>query len=276
MTTPIFGSKKRRDLFNDVVEEGTMEPEECTHSETFQQDNGTYVCMQCGLEIEFLDFDKEWVSYGESNDMVRCHRSKENSKGSLDTLFSSSDKLSAFPEAYKKQCENKYVTVVNGDTVRGGQRKAIAAACMLHVCRDNGDIRTTDEMRSLFGLRKSQMSDGMTRYLEKFREDRLKHIKPCDLIFRTAKKVDVRLLSHCPAMVRLAKKLEGRSILLIRSTPQLVASTIVYLYICSHPNLKKELSVSKSSFIAKVGPSDMTFTRLVKDATRIVDDLLDE
>ena len=113
------------------------------------------------------------------------------------------------------------------------------------------------------------MSSGLRKYYEKFPEDRTKHIQPEDLIRRILVLTNIPLNNY-RKIVHIAKYLENSSRLLNHSSPQSVASAIVYLYLCMNPELKESLSLSKTKFAELAKLSDITVTKLVKEASKIV------
>lgn len=246
--------------------------EECDHPTYFQED-GLFVCKSCGCEIEKLDFQQEWRYYGStdsksSKDLSRCHRTKEDTKGSIDKVFQDA-KLIHIPLAIRKATEDRYKTIVGCGTVRGAGRKSIVAACLMYVLRDEGDIRSCDDIRHLFGLTRQEMSSGLSKYHAVFKEDRTKSIRPIDLIRRILHltKIDI---SHYKPILKIANLLDKVDPILNRSSPQSVASAIVYLYLCLSPDLKEELGLTKNKFAKDVSLSDITITKLVKRITVIL------
>jgi transcription initiation factor TFIIIB Brf1 subunit/transcription initiation factor TFIIB len=252
--------------------------EECEHPVCMDVD-GINICRECGCEVEILDFQPEWRYYGASDtrasrDPSRCHRSKESTRGGIDKVFQDA-KLGHLPQAIRKKTEQKYKKIVGDETVRGRGRKSIVAACLLNTFRDDGDIRTADEIGGLFGLTKQEMSTGLTKYHAKFPESRVVIIKPSDLIRRIMHltKID---FSHYRNILRISRCLEKVDATLNRSTPQSVASAIVYLYICltldldTSSSLRESMGITKTKFARDVGLSDITITKLVKRAAEVI------
>lgn len=257
-----------------------MELEVCDHAMLVERETTTgtdTVCDKCGCEVAILDFKPEWRYYGDSDarsgrDPSRCHRSQESTRGGIDKVFL--DAKLNIQSSIRKGTEKKYKTIVGNETVRGKGRKGIVAACLLFTFRDEGDIKTSDEVRNLFGLTKQEMSDGLTRYYAVFPNDRTRDYKPVDLVLCTMNRTGVNL-SYYKYIIRIARCLEGVDPLLNHSTPQAVAAAIVYLYLCITPELRKELGYTKTKFASKVGLSDITITRLVKKAIEILGVVVD-
>lgn len=236
----------------------------CLHENMYESDGGLRICEDCGIEETTLEFDSEWKYT--SRDTSRCHRTKSNTR-SIDKVFDESK--ADVPEAIRALTEKKVKKIVGDETVRGKGRKAIVAASLLHVYRAQGDIRTSDEIRTDFNLSKKSMSAGLRKYYEKFPDDRTKHVQPEDLIRRILILTNIPL-SHYRKIVHIAKYLENSSRLLNHSSPQSVASAIVYLYLCMNPELKNSLDLTKTRFAERAKLSDITVTKLVKEASVIV------
>lgn len=253
--------------------------EDCLHKNFFDAD-GINICENCGCEIESLDFQPEWRFYGSADnkttkDPSRCHRTRETTKGGIDKVFQDS-RLGFLNQATRKKAEMKYKEIVGEETVRGKRRKSIVAACLLYTFRDEGDIRTSDEVRKMFcgtngssGLTKQEMSEGLRRYHSVFKGDRTQHIKPSHLIKRIMHLTKINI-NHYKYILKIAKCLEGVDSTLNRSSPQSVASAIVYFYLCLNPSLKTELGLTKTKFAKEVKLSDITISKLVKKTAEII------
>jgi transcription initiation factor TFIIIB Brf1 subunit/transcription initiation factor TFIIB len=263
-----FGNEQRYVKF---LIESTPKTDVCSHKVFFEED-GIRLCYDCGQQIQYLDFEAEWRFYGASDnrpsrDPSRCHRSKESTRGGIDKVFV--DAKLDIPQAIKKKTECKYKRIVGNETVRGRGRRSIVAACLLYVYREEGDFRTADEVRKMFNhLSKQEMSDGLSRYHMTFPEDRTKHARPVDLVRRIMHltSVDIR---HYPTIVTIAKHLENADMTLNHSSPQSVASAVVYLYLCLRPDYKEKLGLTKTKFAQKVGLSEITISKLVKRAADV-------
>lgn len=265
---------------NRIVEESDQIIKECPHEVCFEAD-GINICKSCGCEVEKLDFQPEWRYYGSSDtrsskDPSRCHRSKESTRGGIDKVFQDAS-LMFLPQAIRKKAEEKYKKIVGKETVRGRKRKSIVAACLLYTFRDEGDVRTSDEIRKMFAgttgqrdiLSKQEMSDGLRRYHSVFKEDRTQCVKPLHLIKRTMHLTKINF-QHYKYILRIAKCLDGVDAILNRSSPQSVASAIVYLYLLMNPDVKASLNLTKTRFAKEVKLSDITITKLVKRSADIL------
>lgn len=242
----------------------------CLHENTYEDDNGLHVCRDCNTEIEVLDFEPEWRYYGSADNRSvknpeRCHRSRASGRG-ISKVFEEL-RVDA-PEAIKAQVESRYNAVVGDDTVRGKGRKGIIAACLFYAYKEFGEYRTSDYVRELFKLTKKQMSAGLGKYCRAFPEARTLHTRPENLLRWILTLTGVNQ-EHYRKIVQISRYLEGSSRLLKRSSPQSVASAIVYFYLCLNPEYKSHLGLTKNRFAEKALLSDITVTKLVKEAAVI-------
>lgn len=245
----------------------------CEHAKHTEID-GTSVCEECGCELKTIDFQPEWRFYGASDsrntgDPSRCHRTKESTRGGIDKVFQD-HKLTHIPQAIRKKTEVRYKMMVGGDTVRGKGRKARVAACLMYVYRDEGINYTADEIRAMFDLTKQEMSVGLTHYHATFPEDRVKNLNPQDLVQRVMTKMKIAYAPHYKYILRIARCLFKTDRILTRSNPASVAAAIVYFYICLTPALKKQIGFTKTKFARQMKLSDITITKLVKQAALII------
>ncbi len=243
--------------------------ETCFHKNTYEDDNGLNVCRDCGIESEMFDFKPEWRYYGSSDNKItkdpsRCrNKSRSNSRG-IDKVFE--DSRIDIPEAVKAQINVKYNKIIGPNVARGKCRKGIIAACWFHVYREFGFYRTTDYIGSRFSLSKKNMSDGLTAYYEAFPEDRTAHTTAENLLEWILSLTGINKV-HYRKIVTIARYLDNSSRLLKRSSPQSVAVAVVYFYLCLNPQYKADLGLTKSKFAEKARLSDITVTKLVKEAS---------
>ena len=112
------------------------------------------------------------------------------------------------------------------------------------------------------------MSEGQTRYIETFPDAKTIYIKPKDLIKWLMKMTGVHKI-HYNNIIRIAEFLENSSEILQRSSPQSVASAIIYFYLCLNKEYKDQLNMSKNKFANKALLSDITITKLTKEMAAV-------
>ena len=271
----VFGGDEVASTLRKKIRKHRKEIDVCAHLNCFEE-HGQSICRECGHVTEVLNFDPEWRHYGDDRgggDPSRCHRSKPSELKSIEKVFVDC-KLEWVPTAIRKKVERKYQAVVGEETVRGQGRRAIVAACTLFVFRAQGDIRDSEEIRTMFKLTKKTMSSGLHRYYEAFPEDRLICTRPKDLIYKVLKVTEIPT-PHLPKILSLALCLENTDLALNHSNPWSVATSIVYLYLCLHPRLKKHLNLSKTAYAGKADVSDLTITKLSRRAALVLGAQLD-
>lgn len=263
-TYRLFCKKIEKEAFSNIPEEI-----KCPHLNITEKDD-TKVCNDCGVECEVMSYEPEWRYYGPTDNRItkdpsRSHQVNIRTKSIDKTLRSK-----FVPESIRLFTYKKYLKIVGDETSRGTTREAIIAACLLHAYRENGDIRTAAEIRALMGnLEKKRMTDGLRRYYEVFPEDATKHVKAEDLIKRVLIKTGIDY-SHYQKIMALCRYLNNTSKILNHSNPQSVASAIVFLYLCMFPKYKEEIGMTKAKFAEKVKLSDITVSKLAKEARSIV------
>jgi len=248
----------------------------CSHPTIIEDNNGTNICKECGDEIEIYDFSPEWRYYGNSDskclrDPSRCGQFKINNNN-LSKVF---DELNIkLQDVIKERVELKYQKVSGGKTYRGKGRKAIIAVCLFHAYKEFNQCRTTDYIRKLFDLSKKHISEGLTIYYDVFKEDRNQIIRPEDLLKWI---LDLTGISevHYNKILKMANYLSNKSSIFKRSSPQSVASAIVYFWLCLNPDYKSQLNLTKSKFAEKTELSDITITKLVREASNITNMKID-
>ena len=253
--------------FDDFFEEYTeIEEIECDHEVTVLED-GVTICNKCFCEVDTLDHESEWKCY-KGFGAVRCH-TKAPTKGSIKTIFTDLKiPNGVVNEAIISKTEEKYKKIVGDTTVRGDKRKGIVAACLLHVFYELGNIKTMKDLEVLFSLSKEKISMGMKAYHAKFPESRTHNIKPMSLIENTMKQVGISMDKY-DKIVEIATNIENRDAIINRSSPQSVAPSIVYYYLCLDPEYKKLINMSKAKFASLVDLSDITITKIVKKINEI-------
>lgn len=238
----------------------------CIHLDTFQDENGLYVCRSCYREIEILDSEPEWRNYNSSGDSSRCNFPIDECKSIKETL---NNENITVHDAVLKQIVFYYKTIVNNgdkhETYRGNNRKGIIAACLFHSYILYGEYRTIDHIRYMFGINKKTMTKGIRQFTTAFPDLKNKYIQPEDLIKWIMKLTGIGD-EHYKAILTLTKYFRNSSETLKRSSPQSVASAIIYFYLCLYKDYRKQLGLTKNKFAEKAQLSDITITKLAREA----------
>lgn len=251
---------------NDII----VDQNSCTHSETFIEDGKEY-CNLCLMMLTEKDVsyvrDNKYLGINEvgfSKDPQRCHKRRPDQRN----IFKDVENLD-FPESIVKNANKKYQEIIKDDIYRSSNRKAIITACIYHAYIDENEHRTAEEISSQFGIKRKTMKEGFTKYYECFPSASTNYITPKQLVKRIMIKTHIEF-PHLKKINKLCDFLDNKSVVLNRSTPQSVAAAIVYLYLSLNPEYKESLKLNKLKFSNIVGLSDITITKLGKEAQRII------
>lgn len=238
----------------------------CTHPTVREVSNGVSVCMCCFVEMtEQLSFEPEWNRYSDSSgrsskDPSRCHGQRNQTSKGLAAFFDEHNVQ--IDKARLARIEEKYKRITKQSDMGGMCRAGTIAACVFRDLRLMGETRTSDYVKGLFGLTKKQMSMGLTAYYECFPEESKDYITAADLIPWLMDIIGIDK-EYKPMIIRLAERLAVNDPIFKRATPQSVASSIIYFFLCINPEYKKRLGMNKTKFAEKSELSDLTITKLV-------------
>lgn len=265
-------SEERRELKDRLEDEvfGNVEDEVCPHTDKTVL-NGAEICMNCGVvtdaSISLDDKDSRYYGISEnrnSKDPTRCHKRKSSQR----SIHKDVEGMQ-FPESIVEEASKKYQEIIGNEIYRGAKRKSIIVACIYYAYLDQQEFKTLNELVSKFGLNKKSVKEGMSKYCERFKSAATKYVEPKDLIYGIMLKVGINF-AHLRKIRRLCEYLDNRSALLNRSNPRSVAAAIVYLYLCLEPEYKNKLGMTKMKFANLVNLSDITITKLGKEAQMII------
>lgn len=261
VNTPNLSSKKNSSDSDD--------PEEvCGHFQIID-DNGVKICSDCGMEINReINYDKEWRYYGasdsrHSSDPNRCHARKLEEK----TIFKDVENM-GFSEKIVAKANDIYGQVTKGKIYRGNSRKAIVFACIFHSYKLAGNPQSCDMLRNAFNLHRKIGLKGLKRVnlgVPKTSGIRTCYITPLELIGEILDKFNATQ-RHKEDVAKLYEKIRNKSTIINRARPQSVASALVYYYICS-----KNKEIGMKDFTQKVGLSELTISKIVKEIQRIME-----
>ena len=208
----------------------------CNKEDSLIIDSEMVVCTSCGVENEeIIDYQAEWRYYGaddnkRSSDPNRCGMPTNRiiPDNSLSTViqgrgFEVFRKLHSWNGlSYKQRCLigilNKIALKANIDNVpqsiidatmsmyklisqdyikRGASRESLIAACFFNALRDQGLIRSPEEVAKLFDIKSKKLSKGCNEFTELMfskNKDYVKNMKPIeskDLIERFGSLLEV-------------------------------------------------------------------------------------
>jgi transcription initiation factor TFIIIB Brf1 subunit/transcription initiation factor TFIIB len=221
-----FKNNDLKDKNNDKVKEKCIN---CNETDYLITESEMIVCTYCGIENKrIIDQNAEWRYYGSDDnkrmsDPNRCGTSYNSiiPDTSLSTVilgkgFEVYRKLNSWNGLSYKQRSliailNKIALKANMDNVpqsiidatmnmykiisqdyikRGASRESLIAACFFNALRDQGMIRSTDEVAKLFDIKSKKLSKGCNEFTELMfskNKEYVKNMKPIeskDLISR--------------------------------------------------------------------------------------------
>lgn len=243
-----------------------VETEGCKHPTVKEVSNGVNVCVHCYVEMsEQLSFEPEWNRYSDSSsrsskDPSRCHGQRSTSSRGVASFFDEHNVQ--IDKARLARIEEKYKRITGQSTTGGMCRAGIIAACLFRDLRLMGETRTSDYVKGLFSLSKKQISIGLSAYYECFPEESGDYITAVDLVPWIMSTIGIDS-EHEPKIKKLTDSLVKGDATFKRATPQSVASSVIYFFLCLNPEYKKKLGMNKTKFAEKSELSDLTITKLV-------------
>lgn len=208
----------------------------CNESDFFIIDSEMIICTFCGVENDsIIDYQAEWRYYGSddnkrSSDPNRCgvptnpiipdtslstvilgrgfevYR-KLNSWNGLSykqrSLIAILNKIALkanidnVPQSIIDATMNMYKIISQDYIKRGASRESLIAACFFNALRDQGMIRSTDEVAKLFDIKSKKLSKGCNEFTELMfskNKEYVKNMKPIeskDLIERYCKLLEI-------------------------------------------------------------------------------------
>lgn len=257
----------------------------CEHPE-IEESLGVRFCKTCGQEIPYLSFEPEWHCYENTEkDQARCLPLMKKNNRNIDKFV---EKLH-ISESVKINAEQKYLQIVKHSTYRGNKRASIIAACVLFAYRENGEYKTADDIRKLFknssDITKKNMSYGLSKYYQMFKEDRVKHISPEKVLPKIMElaHVEEKFYPELLTTIQLLRTSNSSYGLYHQSSPQCIASAVVYHFLSldkkdhrlqSNPKTSEALQlpkITKSDFSKLVGLSEITISKLNKEIEKTIE-----
>lgn len=252
----------------EVLDKLFEQEEECKHINTMETD-GIIVCTDCGMESESLNFEAEWRWYGNSDgkggkNPARCH-SANTANGTLQKTL----KQKGVPLAVGDVMIKFYNKILE-KSEEGEYKKASQGACLYYAYQEFGEIKTHDDIAQQWNISKKSLSKGITKFLTVHSSYRTNQVKPESIIRRFF--IDLQIdMRHYQRVVKLVRHLDNTSAVLNKSNTGSVAAAILYLYLCYLPeNDKNKMGWTKAKFASQVGLSEITITRLAKEACDVL------
>jgi hypothetical protein len=222
------------------------------------------VCTDCGLVVSELDYSSE----GCSEMGGRCQL-RSGYQRSVDDVFIKNN-IEVLDSSVLDQVDQKYKTIVTaGDKVRSASRDALIAVCFRFYLMKQGDCRPLSDLQKMFHVSRRYLSTSLTKFYKSFPQERVVYPHPKDLVKRTLLLQNLDVV-HLKPIQRLCELAEGKSKKLNRSTPQSVASAMVFVYLKyqygpSGDSPENRLAGNRKKFAQAVYLSDITIDKLVKE-----------
>lgn len=241
--------------------------ETCEHLETDEMD-GMNVCIICGEELTEISYEKDWRFYGggdtkSKSDPSRCHRRRDDTKSIYEYVGDKNFMYSIIANA-----NEKYMKIL-ANTQRVKNKKAIITMCLYAAYIDEKEPRTLQEIGAEFGLNKKNISKASEVFYEQFPQYRNVYIEPSDLLRRILIKTGIHM-SHYVKIRKMCKFVEENGVNINNSNPQSVACAVTFLYLRMCPEVQDEIGLTKSKFTTIVGMSDITITKICKNALSVL------
>jgi transcription initiation factor TFIIIB Brf1 subunit/transcription initiation factor TFIIB len=208
----------------------------CNESDYLINDSEMIVCTNCGIENNrIIDYNPEWRFYGtddnkRSSDPNRCgmpnnqiikesslstvilghgfevYRKlnswngltyKEKSMISILNKIAAKANIGNVPQSIIDATMKMYQIISKDYIKRGTSRESLIAACFFNALKDNGLIRSNEEVAKLFDIKSKKLSKGCNEFAElMFAKDKnyvkkMRPIEPKDLIERFCSIMDL-------------------------------------------------------------------------------------
>ena len=280
--------------------------ENCKESDFLINDNENIVCSNCGsINNYIIDHNAEWRFYGiddnkRTSDPTRCGNNfnsiipdtslstvimckgyevyaklnswngltyKQRSLMNILSKIAIKANIDNVPQSIIDATMNMYKMISQDYIKRGASRESLIAACFYNALRDQGMIRSPDEVAKLFDIKSKKLSKGCNEFQELMfnkNKDYIKNMKPIeskDLISRFANQLDINE-SYIEIGVNCAKLIDKLGICQ-ENNPKSIAVGIIYLLSCNYSlgYTKKDIAeLCKTSEVTVTN----TFTQMAK------------
>lgn len=259
--------------YNDSSVQGCNE---CNHTNHYIE-HGERICNDCGLVLDQVNYDVDWKSFGaatrdESRDQIQAQKKVSQQRSIKNELMKKN-----FSENSSEIANEYFQTIIAASRksgkqriFRGSNRDALMASCIFYAQSAIGESMDSHQIRARFGsnLTQGKFNDGLDIFTEIIPGLRCKYLEPQHLIPRAFQKLGIRDPQHFNKASALCTALKNKSNLMNSSKPNSIAAAIVYL--CLNSELKN-MGITKTNFADKIGLSDATIDKLVKDAENIME-----
>ena len=220
-------------------------------------ENGITTCTVCGEEtFTVIRHDKEWRYYNstKTSDPNRVHARKVEEKNiSKDVAHMS------FSDSIVSNANDLYTKCTNGQIYRGGSRKALIFACVLHSYKTAGNHQTPDNLIQVFGISRKAGLKGMKILSTKIPHDSVSSTTPKHIIGDIMNKF-MATDEQKNEVYTIYDSIENRSSNLNRARPQSVAAAVIYYWI-----ITTKTNITLTDFADKTSLSELTIMKNMKE-----------
>jgi transcription initiation factor TFIIIB Brf1 subunit/transcription initiation factor TFIIB len=241
----------------------------CFHANKETKD-GVEICSDCGTELlKQLSLEPEWRFYRENDnknsfDPSRCHLRKNEEKNIYKEL-----EPMGFPDDIISYANELYENITKGDIKRGRYRQALLYACVYFAYKYKGVPQIPSNLSAKFKLQRKDISKGL-KYFQLYcsvpKPSQMSQAQSYSNFIPEIMKYFKSSQIHIDNVVALYDKIRCKSSLLHRSNPQSVISGTIFFYF-----QKIGGSISCADFSSKVGLSELTIMKIVKEIVSILE-----
>lgn len=239
---------------------------ECNHPFIQEDINGTSFCTKCFIEMdEPISFEPEWKCYQNlsgGKDRTRCHRHKSSYSRGIQKFFESHGISLDKSTIARIEAKHDKISSTMKTTSKNQGRSGLLAAIWYFDLWEYGNARTSDNVRELCGVCSKDMTTGLQRFQEVFPEKARMYLKPVDLLGWLINLYQIDR-SHYDKIKTMIEKITANVSSLNDKSPQSVASSIIYLYLCLNKNYRTNLGMTKTKFAEKSQLSESTIHSII-------------
>jgi len=246
---------------------------ECEHINTINE-SGEKFCIDCGETIDEIVFKKDWNNYEDSRNKTRCIQRNIN-EASIKSVFDeynivlSPAIVNSVNEKYKsimqklKERDNKKKNVV----MRGKGRVSLTAVCLKFIYHSFDEIIFPEDLCKMFKLTKRDLSKSIALYTSLFPED-IYEINVSNIVPTIIKKLDIHP-DKTQEIISFVEDIRNSSYMLLSGVIHSICCCIVFVWI-----LYRNYPITKDEFISKIGISNITLNKNLKDIKKTLKNIL--
>lgn len=234
----------------------------CKHSETYRV-NGSTFCSTCSEEV--FSFSKDDNVFFDDTTSKTLFTKKQNK--SIRKELDAYD----FPDNVKTCADKLYAEKVGNNTYRSNVRKEVIFGCVCEAYEQLKIYKDPQEISKIMGIKNKGMSRGLKHCSPlctgKATKTELFMLSPIDLIPKMLENIGIEYdKSHIDDISNIYNYVRKRSDLINRSSPQSIASALIFFYLRN-----KDQKVVKSEVARNCGVSAVTISKLDAEITSVTD-----